>query len=88
MNQKANHARAKRRIKVLKLKNFCKRVMDKRRAKIANLRKPKGVTVIGRARDHAEYVPAFKTYSRLKGTKNQRQKRKLWNQAPHMRKAA
>jgi len=83
-----NHARAKRRIKTLKLKNFFNRVIEKRSQKLTKLKKKKGITVIGRARDHAEYIRDYQSYSRLKGTKNQRQKRKIWRHAPHMRKKA
>lgn len=88
MKQKVNNARAKRRIKVLKLKNFAKRVIERRFAKMAKLKKPKGITITGRARDYAEYIPDYRSYSRLKGHKNQRQKRKIWRQVPHMRKKA
>lgn len=81
-----NHARAKRRIKTLKLKNFFRRVIEKRQIKLARLKKAKGITIVGRARDNAEYIAPGKEYSRIKGYNNQRQKRKIWRNAPHMRK--
>lgn len=90
MKQRANHARAKRRIKVLKLKNFCKRVIEKRAMKIAKLRKPKGKTITGEARLQA--YPASNSYAIFNANRgrrlNQRQKRKVWRSAPHMRRKA
>lgn len=87
--QRNNHGRAKRRIKLLKLKNFCKRVMENRAAKIAKLKKPKGKTLIGEAAKQIPYVSRMeRSYYMQRGTMNQRQKRKLWRQAPHMRKRA
>lgn len=86
--QQNNHARAKRRIKLLKMKNFCKRVIENRAAKIAKLRKPKGRTLIGAAAEQIPYVTRMQRSYYMKGTLNQRQKRKLWRHAPHMRKRA
>lgn len=54
VKQRNNHARSRRRIKLLKLKNFCKRVMENRAAKIAKLKKPKGKTLVGQA---AKQIP-------------------------------
>jgi hypothetical protein len=86
--QKNNHARAKRRIKVLLLKNLCKRVMENRAGKIAKLKKLKGVTIVGEAQQQiAEVTQMYKGFY-TKGTLNQRQKRKIWRHAPHMRKRA
>ncbi len=83
-----NHARAKRKIKLLKLKNFFRRVFEKRQQKLAELNKPKGKTITGVAKFQA--YPASESYTIFlahKGRRlNQRQKRKLWRQAPHMRK--
>ena len=83
-------ARSKRRIKVLKLKNFCKRVLEKKEKKLADMRKPKGKTITGSARLQA--YPASASYSMWNANRgrrlNQRQKRKLWRQAPQMRKRA
>jgi hypothetical protein len=87
--QKNNHARAKRRIKLLKLKNFCKRVIENRAAKIAKLKKPKGKTLVGEAAKQIPHVTRMRrSFYQHRGTMNQRQKRKLWRQAPHMRKRA
>jgi hypothetical protein len=88
--QKNNHARAKRRIKLLKLKNFCKRVIESRERKIAKLNKPKGKTITGSARESAyRGTVSYSIFLANKGRRlNQRQKRKLWRQAPHMRKRA
>jgi hypothetical protein len=86
--QKNNHARAKRRIKLLKLKNFCKRVIENRAAKIAKLKKPKGKTLVGEAAKQIPHVTRMQRSFYRRGTMNQRQKRKLWRQAPHMRKRA
>ena len=87
--QRVNHARAKRRIKLLKLKNFCRRVMEGRAAKIAKLGKPKGKTLVGEVAKQIPYVTRFqRSFYMQRGTMNQRQKRKLWRQAPHRRNAA
>ena len=88
--QRNNHARAKRRIKLLKLKNFCKRVMEKRERKSVELRKIKGKTITGQAKLQAYH--AGESYSFFIAGRvlrlNQKQKRKMWRQAPHMRKRA
>lgn len=86
--QSTNHARAKRRIKVLKLKNFCKRVMEKRAIKIEKMRKPKGKTIVGQARLQAYYPGAeFSVFITNKSRRlNQRQQRKQWRQAPQSRR--
>lgn len=85
---KNNHARAKQRIKILLMKNFCKRVMDNRGAKIAKLRKPKGNTIRGIAINSIPKVRFSLKYYHKTDRLNQRQKRKLWKQVPHMRKRA
>lgn len=85
---KNNHARSKQRIKILLLKNFCKRVMDKKLKKIEKLKIPKGKTIVGLASKQIPFVTRMQKSFYQKGTKNQRQKRRIWRQAPHMRKRA
>lgn len=87
--QRNCNARAKQRQKLLKLKNFCKRVMNKREAKIAKLKKAKGRTLVGQAAKQIPHVTRFqRSFYVATGKLNQRQKRKLWRQAPQMRKRA
>lgn len=80
--QKNNHARSKQRRKMLKLKNFFKKVFAKRFEK--TLVKPKGETIEGNAKLNAKNLRVISpdNYRRyLDGShevnKNQRQKRKL-----------
>lgn len=87
--QKNNHARAKRRIKVLLMKNFCKRVRNKRESVASKLLKQKGKTIVGEAAKQIPFVTRYQRsyYIRFKRL-NQKQKRKVWRQSPHMRKRA
>lgn len=92
--QRNNHARSKRKRRLLKLKNFFSRVFDKRSAKMIKANQPKGLTIVGDAKKYATsleklfpdggggylFNPERKKYL------NQRQKRKRWRQNPHLRK--
>jgi len=86
--QRNNHGRAKRKIKLLLLKNFCKRVMDKRAEKVAKLRRVKGKTLTSAEVAQIRALTRLPKIYYTKGIKNQRQQRKIWRQAPHMRKRA
>ncbi len=78
MKQKVNHARSKQRRKTLRLKNFFKRVMDKRFEKKMEALKPKGTTVYGKAASNAIKVDASFNRNNHHGRfLNQRQKRKI-----------
>lgn len=84
MKQRNTTARAKRKIKVLKLKAFWKRVFSKRYQKKIDGMKPKGQTITGTVKPIAPHVSEMYPngeYKRLfaKGAQplNQRQRRKL-----------
>jgi hypothetical protein len=87
MKQKNCHARAKRKLKVLKLKAFWRRVIEKRFLKKQKSFKTKGTTITGSSKAIAPHVTEFYPlgeYKRLfaRGTQppNQRQRRKLQRQ--------
>lgn len=87
MKQRNNHARAKRKLKVLKLKAFWRRVIEKRFLKKQASFKSKGKTIIGPSKAIAPHVSELYTpgeYKRLFATgpqpANQRQRRKLQRQ--------
>jgi hypothetical protein len=91
--QKNNHARAKRRVKVLKLKMFIRHMWTRRAEKIAAAHKPKGTTVTVNEKKEVltGRIERIKWDERQNGNMkhmNQRQKRKLWRQAPQMRRKA
>lgn len=96
MTHKNNHARSKRKRKQLKLKNFRKRVYDKRLQKKLEAMKPKGNTIYGEAKSVAISVidlfpnggDGFLFDNNHHKYPNQRQKRKKWNWCPQSRKAA
>lgn len=93
MKQRNNHARSKRKRKLLRLKNFFKRIITKREQKKIQALKPKGVTIIGNAKDlaisvHELFPNGDYGFMFSKGHRyipNQRQKRKLRRQQPHGR---
>lgn len=88
MKQRVNHARKKEKVKKIKLKAFFKKVLERREAKLQKASRPKGETIKGKAELVAKVGSdgfiffVAENRSRL----NQRQRRKLWRQVPHMRK--
>lgn len=57
--QRNNHARRKGKRKELLLKNFFRRVLEKRHAKLAKAHKTKGRTIQGRAILHAVHISSL-----------------------------
>ncbi len=90
MAKNNNHARTERKKKVLKLKAFQKRIMEKRYEKKMKAMAPKGKTITGEAKKYASYVPytgARGYYRHLRTMPMaQRKRRKLARQT--QRKAA
>ena len=87
MKQRNNHAKAKRKHAVLKLKAFWKRVFTKRAEKQVAATRPKGRTIKGKAvliAPHVSELYPKGDYKRLFATginpHNQRQRRKLERQ--------
>lgn len=91
--QRNTRARAKRALRVLKLKSFRRRIMEKRLEAISKASRPKGITVRVNEKKQViagsiERVMWDEKQAGKMFRLNQRQKRKLWRQAPHMRRAA
>lgn len=79
---KNTHARTKQKRKKLRLKNFLKRVFDKRQQKKIEALKPKGKTVYGDAINVAIPVDAhYNRYNTFDRNLNQRQRRKRARQS-------
>lgn len=89
MKQRNNHARSKRKRKFLRLKNFWKRVFSLRLEKKQKSLRIKGKTIFGEAKKQAVLIRSDSFYDHgFKLKLNQRQKRKLRRQNPHLRKVA
>jgi hypothetical protein len=89
IKQRVCHARAQRKVPVLKLKSFCKRLVDKNEFEFVSINTPSTKTITAEVR--------LKTYTSLLGgyhwwhgegvriRMNQRQRRKQWRNAPFKR---
>lgn len=81
--QRNNHARSKRKRKLLRLQNYWKKVCQSRLEKLSKSKREKQTPIVGRAKDFAVKVD-LAMFKFLTGGKrrelNQRQRRKLERQ--------
>lgn len=88
MAQRNNHARSKKKRKLLRLKNLWTHIKEYRLKKVIEANKPKGKTITGEAVKHAVKIGhGMHKHLFAAGTSpvNQRQRRKLCAQNPHLR---